>query len=153
MCRTTSLSTPTSSLTCAPRSSGSRRRSQSRRVGSSTQSGPTSATSRVNPHHPHCFLWPAASNSSTELFPTVCHLFSGSPGPLQPAEPSRDGSAEGAAPGSFPPADGDQEEPDGAGEQQHGDPDRHVQTPSHHHRVSIWKIHSLSSNIITAGVR
>lgn len=66
-------------------------------------------------------------------------LSSGGPGPLQPAEPSRDGSAEGAAPGGLPPADGDQEEPPGAGEQQHGDPDRHLQTPADHRRVSVLK--------------
>lgn len=55
MCHTTLLSTPTSSQTCAVRSSGSRRRLQIRRVASSTQTGLTSAMSRVK-SSPHCLL-------------------------------------------------------------------------------------------------
>lgn len=66
-----------------------------------------------------------------------CGSFSRGPGTFQPAEPSGDGPAEGAAAGCLPPADGDQEEPRGAGEQQHGDPAGHVQTPAHHRRVSV----------------
>lgn len=48
MCRITLLSTPISSQTCAVKSSGSRRKSPISRAASSTQSGRTSATSRVS---------------------------------------------------------------------------------------------------------
>lgn len=52
MCRITLLSTPISSQTCAAKSSGSRRKWQSSRAGSSTRSGLTSATSRVRTFSP-----------------------------------------------------------------------------------------------------
>lgn len=155
MCHTTLLSTPTSSQTCAVRSSGSRRRSQIRRAASSAQTGLTSVMSRVKPC-PHCllqhmrnicklscfliFVFHTASSwllFSSALLPSSLPTHSGGPGPLQPAEPGGDGPAEGAAPGCLPPTDGDQEEPDGAGKQQHGDPDRHLQTPANHCRVSV----------------
>lgn len=63
-----------------------------------------------------------------ELFESNLHPFpcSRGPGPLQPAESRGDGSVEGAASGCLPPTDADQEEPDGAGKQQHGDPDCHL---------------------------
>lgn len=87
-----------------------------------------------------------------KLFPNFCIftlilLTSGGPGPLQPPESGGDGPVEGAAPGCLSPTDGDQEKPDGAGKQQHGDPDRHLQTPANHCGVSVYMIYmSVSFN-------
>lgn len=134
MCRTTLLSTPTSSQTCAVKSSGSRRKWRISRAASSTRSGRTSATSRVS-------LSPRLLAREAKALSHLCDLLlphcSGGAGPLQPAEPGRDGPAEGAASGGLPSADGDPEEPPGAGEQQHGDSDRHLQTAADHRRVSV----------------
>lgn len=143
MCPTTLLSTPASSQTFVVRSIGSKRKSQIRRAARSALTELTSATSRVNlDFSVAASMWRiliyqnwAGQQCPFNIFPNV-PTCSRSPGPLQPAEPSRDGPTEGAASGCLPPADGDQEEPDGAGEQQHGDPDRHLQTPSDHYRVS-----------------
>lgn len=73
MCHTTLLSTPTSSQTCAARSSGSRRRLQIRRAASSTQTALTSAMSKVK-CCPRCLLRYMKNICQMKLFTNILIL-------------------------------------------------------------------------------